>query len=198
MKLSLIAAVSRNGVIGDGRKMPWHLPVDLRYFKQVTQGKIVIMGRKTYDSIGRPLPERYNIVISRQAAPLAFQEHGQEHVQWVASPEDALSVSQCRLNEWAIKSCPTINSSEVMVIGGGQIYNCFFPLAERLYLTRVDVLAEGETRFPEIDLAPWRCVSRDSHQADHANPFDCEFVVFERRAEGLADRVSAQGVMHDV
>ena len=137
MKLSLIVAMSNNGVIGIDNTLPWHLPEDLKYFKQVTMGKPIIMGRKTYDSIGRPLPGRLNIVITRDDRWTA------EGVSVVHSLEQALALAAQQPGD------------EAMVIGGEQIYRLALPMAQRLYLTRVDADIDGDAFFPSIDERQW-------------------------------------------
>ena len=137
MKMSLIVAVSKNGVIGLDNKLPWNLPDDLQYFKSVTMGKPLVMGRKTYDSIGRPLPGRTNIVITRDASWCA------PGVEVATSLDDALSLAR--------KACTDSGVDEVMVIGGEQIYRMTIAVADRLYVTEVDTEIAGDAFFPTID-----------------------------------------------
>ena len=158
--ISLVAAASENNVIGSKGKIPWHLPADLQYFRKLTEGHTVIMGRKTYESIGHPLKNRRNIVITRQKD---FQAEGCEVV---ASLEDALKLSQ--------------SEEEVFVIGGGEIFKQVFPLANRIYLTRVHAHVEGQALFLEIS-EDWVEVSREPHEADAENPHAYTFLVYERR-----------------
>lgn len=164
MIISMIAAMASNRVIGRDNKMPWHLPADLKHFKKVTLGKPVVMGRKTFESIGRPLPGRRNIVISRQA-PL--QPQGAE---WVNSVEQALALLQ--------------DQAEVMIIGGAEIYRQCLPLAKRLYLTKIELVTDGDAFFPdyleENDNA-WQLVDSLIYEADADNPYSCEFVTLERK-----------------
>lgn len=166
MRIALMVAAARNGVIGKNNRLPWHLPEDLRYFKRTTMGKPVIMGRKTYASIGRPLPGRANIVISRQLALELPAE-----VERVHSPEQAI--------ECARQYCLRNGVDEIMVIGGAEVYRQFLPLAERLYLTRVDADVEGDAFF---DWQPqhWQLLSEDCHTATADNPYDYRFCVLER------------------
>ncbi|MFT5705181.1 MAG: dihydrofolate reductase [Shewanella sp.] len=135
MKIALIAAMANNRVIGKDNQMPWHLPEDLRHFKAMTLGKPIVMGRKTFDSIGRPLPGRHNIVISRQEG-LAI-----EGVTCVNSFEEA------------IKAAGDIE--ELVVIGGGQLYAATLALADKLYLTEINLDVDGDTHFPEWDDGSW-------------------------------------------
>lgn len=158
-RLSLIAAMSRNRVIGRDNAMPWHLSADLKHFKAVTMGKPVIMGRKTFESIGRPLPGRQNIIISRQPG---FAAAG---CSMAASLEQALAACS--------------GAEEVFVIGGSEIYRLALPAADRLHLTEIDADFEGDTHFPAINAAEWRESSRDSHAAGET-PFAYAFVVYDR------------------
>lgn len=157
----VIAAIDRNRVIGRGGGMPWHLPADLRRFKQTTLGTSVIMGRKTYESIGRPLSGRQNIVISRQSD---FAANGCE----LASSLDlALRLAQ---------------RPELMVIGGGEIYRLALPIADRLLITEVDTCINGgQVRFPKIEPHVWLEINRAHRAADCDNRFDLEFVEYQRR-----------------
>ena len=160
MRVSLIVAASANHVIGVRGELPWRLPDDFRYFKRTTLGKPVLMGRRTWESIGRPLPGRQNIVITRKsgfAAPGAIV---------AASPEEALELAG--------------DVAEVMVIGGGQIYKAFMERAERIYLTRVHTDVDGDTFFPEPDAASFSLVSREAHPADERHAYAYEFRVYDR------------------
>lgn len=167
MKVALIWAMSRNGVIGRNNALPWHLPEDLRYFKRVTFGKPVIMGRKTWESIGRPLPGRANIVITRDEG---FQAEG---ARVVHSLEQALSVAQ------SIALLDGVD--EAMVIGGAEIYALALPLAQRLYLTQVHAEVEGDACFPALDLSGWQEVGREDFAAEGPNPYDYSFIVYDRK-----------------
>jgi dihydrofolate reductase len=142
--ISFVVAVARNGVIGREGGLPWHISSDLKRFKEITMGKPVIMGRKTWDSLPRkPLPGRRNIVITRQA------DFPAEGAEVVATPEQALNLCA--------------GSPEVAVIGGGEVYRLFWPMVDRLYLTEVDLEVEGDTHFPALDPAEWREVAREVH-----------------------------------
>lgn len=166
MRLALIAAVADNGVVGRDNKMPWHLPEDLKYFKRITLGKPVVMGRKTWDSIGRPLPGRTNIVISRQA------DLKLEGASVVADLPAALSLA---------KSIAVADGSdELMVIGGSEIYALALPLAQRLYLTEVHAQVAGDALFPVWNREEWGESSRQRHSASDTNPYDYSFVVYDR------------------
>ncbi|WP_434457616.1 dihydrofolate reductase [Stutzerimonas urumqiensis] len=164
--LSLIVAVARNGVIGRDNAMPWHLPAELKYFKSVTLGKPILMGRKTFESLGRPLPGRLNLVVSRQSG-LRYEG---------AETFDSLERAVVRADEWADEQ----GASELMVIGGAQLFAEALPSAARLYLTRIDLAPEGDVFFPNWTEADWRRVSRIEHAAEAGQPaYACE--VWERR-----------------
>ncbi|MEE4462283.1 dihydrofolate reductase [Azotobacter chroococcum] len=165
LPLALIAAIAANGVIGRDNRMPWHLPADLRHFKASTLGKPIVMGRKTWDSLGRPLPGRLNLVVSRQPGLVL------EGAETFASLEAALS----RADAWAREQ----GADEIMLIGGAQLYAETLPLAERLYLTRIDLAPEGDAFFPAWEPADWRRVSREEHPATAEAPGHA-FEVWER------------------
>ncbi len=158
--ISIIVAASANNVIGAAGDLPWRLSDDLKRFKAITMGKPIIMGRKTWESIGRPLPGRQNVVITRQAG---FAADG---CDVVASKENAIVA--------------TADAEEVMVIGGSEVYGLFLPDAERLYLTRVHAEVEGDAFFPEIDESEWRLVNDEPHRADDRNAFAYSFRTYER------------------
>ncbi len=167
MKIVLIAAFAQNSVVGINNTLPWHLPEDLKYFKRTTSGKAIIMGRKTYDSIGRPLPNRTNIVITRNS------EFKAEGVQVVSSLQAAIDLAG---------EVNFINGvDEVMIIGGASIYEEALPQAERLYLTHVHADVEGDAYFPEVDFSQWQETSRDDHGASDNNPYDYSFVVYDKK-----------------
>lgn len=162
MKISLIVAAAQNGAIGRDGRMPWHLPNDLRHFKNLTWGMPIIMGRKTFESLGKPLPGRQHIVITRQSG---FQPLG---VVVVSSPEQALSVAAAQ------------EVNEVMIIGGGEIYKLFLERATRIYLTRIHDSFEGDTFFPAIDFTDWTLTSSLHQPADANNPVDHAFEQWDR------------------
>lgn len=163
MKISMIAAMAHDRVIGKDNQMPWHMPADLAHFKRVTLGKPVLMGRKTFESIGRPLPGRRNLVISRNPG---YQADG---IEVVGSVEAALA----RLADNEV--------AEVMVIGGGHLYAELLPRADCLYLTRIELEVEGDTRFPAFEDEQWQCVERETHQADEKNPHPYRFETWLRK-----------------
>lgn len=160
MILSLIVAMADNRVIGRDGGMPWRLPADLRYFKRITLGKPIVMGRRTHQAIGRPLPGRHNIVISSDP------DYRAAGCTVVSSPQAALTAAG--------------DAPEVMLIGGGQLYRQMLPRAARIYLTEVHARPEGDLRFPELDPAEWRETWREEHPADARNPHPYDFVVLER------------------
>ena len=168
MKLSMIVAVAENGVIGRNNSLPWYLPNDLKYFKQTTMGKPVIMGRKTYESIGKPLPGRTNIVITRQA------DYQPEGVKVVSSVEAA--------RELAESVCLIDGQEEAMIMGGAEIYALALPHTDRLYLTEVHADVEGDAFFPEYDKCLWQEVAREDFAAEGPNPYNYSFVVYEAKA----------------
>ncbi len=161
-----MAAVADNGIIGRNNALPWHLPGDLQYFKRVTMGKPVVMGRLTYESIGRPLPGRVNIVVSRQPG---LQIDGGRVVSDLPAAL-ALATAIAEID----------GASELVVIGGAQIYALALPLAQRLYLTEVHADIDGDAWFPDWDRAQWRELERNFNQASDPNPYDYSFVVYER------------------
>jgi len=159
-RVSLIAAVAANGVIGRDGRMPWHLPEDLKRFKALTMGHAIVMGRKTFDSIGRLLPGRRTIIVTRQP------NYRVEGAEVVNSLDDAIALAR--------------NDDEVFVIGGGEIYAQALPRATRLHLTEIAATAEGDVRFPAVDFAQWRESSRDARTAADGTAF--AFVTYERVA----------------
>jgi len=156
LPLSLIAALGENRVIGVDNSMPWHLPGDFKYFKATTLGKPIIMGRKTWDSLGRPLPGRLNIVVSRQAG-LVLEG---------AEVYPSLEAAVVRAEEWAKAQ----GVDELMLIGGAQLYAQGLAQADRLYLTRVALSPEGDAWFPEFDLEQWKLVSNVENPAVEDKP----------------------------
>lgn len=159
-RVSLIVAVGPGGVIGHDGELPWRLPADLAHFKRTTLGHPVIMGRKTFDSIGRPLPERRNIVLTRSPDRLPAGVEGAE------DPEAALALCA--------------DAAEVFVIGGAEVYRLFLELADRIVLTEVEGTFPGDTFFPEFDRARWREVSREEHEPDQRNAHPYRFLELVR------------------
>lgn len=168
MKIAMIAAMAKNRIIGADNDMPWHLPADLKHFKAITLGKAVIMGRKTYESIGRALPGRPNIVITSNA------DYSLSDATVVDSPESAFEVAKALSPEQS-------ENDEVMIIGGGTIYQSFLDKADTLYLTHIDLDVDGDTQFPDYEAAAsWKEVSREAHSADEKNAHAYTFVTLVR------------------
>lgn len=165
MKVAFVVAVAKNNAIGVNNTLPWHLPEDLKFFKRVTMGKPVIMGRTTYDSIGKPLPGRPNIVVTRN------RDYRADGTTVVHSLEEALQTAQKLMPE---------GQHEATIIGGAQIFDEAFPRADRLYYTEVDAEPKADTFFPEFDRTQWREVSREDHAADERNAYPYSFVVMDR------------------
>ena len=159
-RVALIAAVARNGVIGAGNSLPWHLPEDLRRFRTLTSGHTVIMGRKTWESIGKPLPNRQNIVVSRQAGLLI------DGASVAHSLEEALALA--------------VREDPVFVIGGEALYRSALPLAELLYLTEIERDFHGDARFPAFERAAWREVAREVREPASDAGFAYHFATYER------------------
>lgn len=159
--ISIIVAASANNVIGAQGDLPWRLSDDLKRFKTVTMGKPIVMGRKTWESIGRALPGRRNIVITRQ------QNFAAEGCDVVQSTNEAIVAAG--------------DVDEIMVIGGSEVYALFLPVAQRLYLTRVHADVNGDAFFPVVDEDEWQLVSDEAHVADSKNEFDFSFRIYERK-----------------
>ena len=168
MRLAMIAAQSQNRVIGNNNKLPWYLPEDLKYFKRVTLGKPIIMGRKTFESIGRPLPGRTNIIITRNPG----WTHDGAGVRVVHSLQQAIELAE---------SLALVNGfEESLVIGGAEIYALALPQADRLYLTQVHAEVQGDAHFPPLDPSQWREMAREDFSAIEPNPYDYSFIVLDR------------------
>jgi dihydrofolate reductase len=165
-KLTLVVAVAENGVIGRGGELPWRLSADLRRFKQLTLGKPIIMGRKTWESLGKPLPGRHNIVVTRR------EDYRVEHR--VEDPQ----VTIVRDLDAALAAAG--NSAEVMVIGGAEIYALALPRAEAIELTRVHARPEGDTFWPDVSRDAWREIARAEHSADERNDHAMTFITMAR------------------
>lgn len=163
MIISIIAAVAKNNVIGYKNKLPWNLPADLKRFKKLTTGHHIIMGRKTHESIGRPLPNRTNIIIS-------------ENPNYSCHPDCLITHSL----DSAVDTARKTNETEIFIIGGSQIYKLTLPLADKIYLTRVKAEFEGDTFFPKLDKSKWKQISCDFHAKDERNPYPYEFCILEK------------------
>lgn len=162
MIISLLLAASENNVIGKDNSLPWHLPNDLKYFKNLTWGLPILMGRKTFDSIGKPLPGRKSIVITRSQD---WQHEGVEVVHSI---------------EAAVQKAHALGAKEIFVIGGAEIFNASLPQADRIYLTRIHHHFDGDVFFPEIDEAAWQLTSSRFCEKDEKNPYDHTYQVWER------------------
>lgn len=159
MSISFILAMGKNRVIGLNNALPWRLPADLAYVKKTTMGHSILMGRKTYESIGRPLPGRTNVIFTRNS------DYQAEGCDIVHSVEEAVN---------------KYGGQEIFVIGGAEIYRLFMPLVDRMYITEIEHEFAGDTFFPEVDLAQWREVSRQQGIRDEKNDYEYYFVLYER------------------
>lgn len=158
--IALIWAMDENGVIGNKNQLPWHLPEDLKFFKKTTMSSPIIMGRKTWDSIGRPLPGRKNIVITRNTS---FSCEGCEVIHSIEELEQYRNDSQT-----------------VYVIGGAEIFSLVLPVADRLILTKIHAEFEGDTYFPSINWGEWKQISSEKGLRDEKNPYDYEYLIYDR------------------
>jgi dihydrofolate reductase len=163
--ISIVVAVSKNGVIGKKGKLPWHIPAELQYFKRITMGHPILMGRRTHEAIGRALPGRENVVITRDPA------YRREGIQVFTSLQDALE---------------RYKDQELMVIGGAEIIRQCIHRADRLYLTVIDHEFAGDTFMPAFDVAEWRLVSKEKGLKDEKNPYDYYFLLYERRSRSTS------------
>ncbi len=179
-RIAMIAAMAAGRVIGAGNKMPWHLPADLKHFKRLTLGKPVIMGRKTFESIGsKPLPQRINIVITRDTK---FHAAG---VVVAHDLQDALKKAQPHAAE------------EIIIMGGASVYEQALPLADRLYLTFIQLNVAGDAHFPDFSVFRWQEIESKSHTPDAENPYNYSFVTLQRY-EGKSQEVKAAPKMKQV
>ncbi len=160
--VSLILAVSDNHVIGKDNKLPWRLPADMKHFVSLTKGNVVIMGRKTFDSLKKPLTERVNIVITRK---MDFKAEG---------------IIICSSLEDALKKGKEFSEKEIFIIGGSEIYRQSLDLADRIYLTRIHHHFDGDTYFQEIDPTKWKVVSEEAHDTDEKNPYPYSFITYAK------------------
>ena len=159
MRISLIVAAAENGVIGNRGKLPWHLPDDLKHFKKLTSGKMILMGRKTAESIGKPLPNRRNLVLSRKGPPAG------DGWEWVKTWDEAVALAA--------------GTAELMVIGGAEVYALALPHADSVYLTRVQTVAEGDVELPELGPG-WVVEASEFHPADEKHAFAFSFLTLRR------------------
>jgi dihydrofolate reductase len=159
--ISLIAAMGKDRVIGIDNRLPWRLPADMKHFRALTMGKPVLMGRKTFASIGKPLPGRINIVVTQDRHFLPAGAHVANSI------EAALASAE--------------NAEEIMVIGGASFYAQLLPRAQRLYLTQIHHAFPGDAFFPTWEAVEWREIQREDHESDNNNPYSYSFVILERR-----------------
>lgn len=162
--ISLIAAMDRNRVIGKDNTLPWKLPADMKHFFDLTRGKPVIMGRKTFESVGKPLKDRNKIILTRN------QDFIVDSCVVVHSVEEAIKAAE-----------ESAEGEEIMIAGGASVYEEFLPKAQRMYLTFIDELFDGDAFFPFFDPMEWEEVSRELHKKDEENPYDYAFVMLERK-----------------
>jgi len=163
MIISAIVAASKNWVIGKNNEIPWYIPNDLRYFRRMTLGHHIILGRKNYESIGKPLPKRTNLIVTRDTnfeAPGCLVVH---------SVEEAIAIAKKNKEE------------ELMICGGGQIYAQTMPLVEKLYFTEIEAVVDGDVYFPEIDESEWDLISTERNQADDRHEYGYNFMIYERK-----------------
>jgi len=161
MLISFVAAMSKNRVIGKNNKIPWSMPADVRHMRKMIEGKPLIMGRKTHESIGRPLPDRKNIILTRDKS---YKSKG---CIVVHTQEEALKAAE--------------GAEEVIIFGGEEIYRMFLPKANRMYLTIIDAEVEGDAFFPEYDKKEWKVVEKKEHKADEENKHDYTFITLQRK-----------------
>ncbi len=166
MIVSLIAAVAENGVIGRGDALPWRLPADMKHFKELTTGHPVVMGRKTFETLPKPLPNRRNVIVTRDRS---YHRVGADVVH---SIEAALSLVS--------------DEEEVFIAGGGEIYELALPYADRLYLTVVHANFDGDVRFPDLELDEWRLIESDRHDKDERHAVSFSFMHYERQEQRSA------------
>jgi len=163
MRISTIVAVAANNVIGHENQIPWYLPADLKYFKRTTLNHHILMGRKNYLSIGRPLPKRVNIVVTRD---VFFNASGTIVVH---SIEEGIEIAR------------QAKETELFIIGGGEIYRQCMPITDRIYLTEIDTEVAGDIYFPEIDEQSWDLVSEERHEPDEKNKYAYTFKIYDRK-----------------
>jgi dihydrofolate reductase len=161
LTLSIIVAFDQNRLIGNNNQLPWHLPADLKHFRAITMGHHMIMGRKTFESIGKPLPGRTSVIVTRQ------RDYHHEGCIVVGSMDEA------------IRECT--GQEEVFIIGGAQIFECTMPMAQKLHITQIHHAFEGDTWFPEISPKEWTLVSETHHPADEKNQWEYSFLEYVRK-----------------
>lgn len=163
MKISIIVAVAENNVIGKKNSLPWYLPADLKHFKEITTGHHILMGQNTYESIGKPLPNRVNIVLSNNP------NYKAEGCIVVNSPEEGVKIAR------------DAKEKELMICGGAQVYRTFLPMADKIYMTKIKTDADGDIYFPEFDLKDWEVIANEHSEAHVQNLYSYEFLILERK-----------------
>ncbi len=164
MLISMIAAMDKNRLIGNGPDIPWQMPADQRHFRDITLGKPVVMGRKTFETLKKPLPKRLNIILTRNTDYKA--------------PEGCIVAHAV---DDIIKHCEALETEELMICGGAPIYQAFLPHADRLYITQIHATFEGDVHFPAFDTQAWQEVKRIDRAPDDKNPYPYSFLFLERR-----------------
>ncbi|MFA8439526.1 dihydrofolate reductase [Pueribacillus sp. YX66] len=159
--ISFLVAMDRNRVIGKDNDLPWKLPADLAYFKKLTTGHTVVMGRKTYESIGRPLPNRQNVILTRD------KQYTAENCVVIHSVEEALELMNKKEDKY-------------FIIGGSDLFEQFLPYVDRMYITFIDETFEGDTFFPEVDMSNWKLVLKQKGKKDEKNRYEHSFLVYDR------------------
>lgn len=159
--ISIIVAIANNGVIGTNNTLPWRLPADLKYFRDTTMGHTIIMGRRNFEDIGRALPGRRNIVLTRE------KNFSAENVEIAHSINEAMAMID--------------DDDEIFIIGGAEVYRSFLPLSKKLYITHIDATVDGDVQFPDFDLSEWELESEKTQQVDGKNMLPFRFCVYERR-----------------
>ena len=172
MIISLIAAISRNSVIGRDNKLVWDMPADMKHFRDTTRGHTVIMGRKTFESIGRPLPDRKNIVITRDT------NYSRDGIYVVNSLEEALRLAGLEHGKEFEENQDEV---EVFILGGGEIFKQTIDIANKLYITIIDTEIDGDSFFPEIVESNWKVESREDHDSDDKNAFPYSFITYIKK-----------------
>ncbi len=167
MITSQIVAVSLNNAIGKDNGLPWHMPTDMAYFKNKTWGHYIVTGRRNYEAEGKALPGRVNIVLTRNPDYQIF---------------DGVVINEL---EEAINLAREEGESELFIVGGAEIYKLAMPLTDRIYLTRIHAEVDGDTLYPELDMNTWKEVSIECRKADETNPYDYDFIVYERQHDQL-------------
>lgn len=162
MTLSIITAVSQNNIIGGQNTLLWNLPADMKHFKDMTTGHTIVMGRKTFESIGRPLPNRRNIVVTKN---VDYKAEGAEIYHSI---------------DKALENLKNLDE-EIFIIGGGEIYRQTFNIADKLYVTKIDQDFEGDTSFPDIDESMWKKISEENHEPDEKNNLSFSFIAYNKK-----------------